>query len=151
MLFVTLTMTAFYPLFVLAVLCATCMGSPLLPPAAGSRIAGIALASAGIVLMAWSYAVLHSFRLLAQLDCDHQMCTHGPYRFIRHPVYLGINLFYMGCFLLLPYPGFLLQAAANAVAYDLRARIEEEVMLRAFGDSYRRYLTQTYRLVPCLY
>ena len=151
MLAVAVTMLAFYPILLLVVFSPSHARVWLLSSRMAWRITGISVASTGIALMAWSYAVLHSFRLLAQVDPDHEMCARGPYSLVRHPIYLGIDLFYLGCFVLLPYVGFLLQTIANALAYDLRARVEEDVMQSAFGETYRAYTSRTYRMVPRLY
>ena len=66
-------------------------------------------------------------------------------------MYLGILVFYVGSFLALPYLGFLFQTLANAIAYDIRARIEESVVKRAFGKHYHLYAEQTPRLIPWIY
>jgi protein-S-isoprenylcysteine O-methyltransferase Ste14 len=146
-----LSMGAFYPLFAIVWVCPSFAGPRLFPPSVARQLAGGGFAAAGIGLMAWSYSALRSFRLLAEIDSSHELCTHGPYAKLRHPVYLGIHLFYGGCFLLLPYAGFLLQAMANAWAYDFRARVEEDVMKRAFGETYRKYASRTDRLIPWIY
>jgi protein-S-isoprenylcysteine O-methyltransferase Ste14 len=151
MLFVTITMAAFYLFFALVLFRLAYVGPRLLPSSAFLQIAGGGLACVGIALMAWSYTVLHSFRLLASIGPDHQLCTSGPFSLVRHPVYLGIDLFYVGCFLLVPYAGFFLQALFNGLAYDFRARVEEGVMGRAFGQNYETYARRTYRLVPRIY
>jgi protein-S-isoprenylcysteine O-methyltransferase Ste14 len=148
---VSLTMGSYYVLLVLWWINPSAVGPRLVPLSLAFQIGGIGLVALGVVLMGWSYTVLHSFRLLAQIEPDHQLCTHGPYAWLRHPVYLGIDLFYLGSFLLLPHVGFLIQTLTNALAYDIRARIEEEVLQRAFGVQYHHYIERTYRLIPWLY
>lgn len=146
-----ITMFAFYPLLVLSLAEPASIGPELLPRTLLLQAAGSACLLAGLALVGWSYATLHSFRLLPQIDPGHQLCTHGPYAKVRHPVYLGINIFYIGCFLLLPDTGILLQTIANLVAFDLRARVEEDVLIQAFGEAYKRYEGRTHRLIPGIY
>lgn len=151
MLFVAVTMCVFYVLLGMLLVRPRYVGPRLLPVSTWMQSGGLVLAIVGIALMGWSYSVLRSFRLLPVVDRGHQLCVSGPYRCVRHPVYLGVHIFYLGCFLLLPFPAFLVQAVMNVLAYDTRARIEEDVMERAFGGAYVRYARRTRRLLPGIY
>lgn len=113
--------------------------------------AGLACSVSGLALMGWTYRVFRSWRWRAEIDPGHQLMDHGPFRRIRHPIYLSFALFYAGSVLLLPYWIFLLHALASFVAYDYRARAEERVMLEAFGDAYRAYRDRTSRYLPGVY
>ena len=101
--------------------------------------------------MTWSFAILRSWRLRAQVDRDHELVTHGPYAWVRHPIYLAVILFYLGTTLLLARAGFVILAIFNALAFDFRARVEEDVLKEAFGDVYRQYCQVTKRFIPWLY
>ena len=148
---VGITMGSFYPLLLVLVVEPRFVGPRLLPDLFVLRMAGLITVLVGIALIAWSYSVLKSFNLRPGIDRGHQLCMSGPYARIRHPVYLGIDFFFLGCFLLLPFPGFLLQTAVNFIAYDFRARVEEEVMKQAFGEVYLEYRQRTFRLIPLIY
>ena len=128
-----------------------CRGPALLPPSLPLQILGFVVLTFGIVLMGWSYSVLRSFRFLAEIGPGHQLCTWGPYSKLRHPVYVGINLFYLGAFLVTPQLWFLVQVVANVLAYDYRARLEERALLKAFGAEYQRYMARASRLIPGFY
>jgi protein-S-isoprenylcysteine O-methyltransferase Ste14 len=127
------------------------VGPALLPTTLPLQILGIGLMAGGIGLIGWAYAVFRSFRLLPQIEPGHQLCEDGPFAWLRHPIYTGINVFYLGTFLLVPRAGVLIQVVANAAAFDVRARAEEKVLTRAFGDRYRRFMAGTRRFVPGLY
>lgn len=127
------------------------IGPALLPTRLPVQIAGIALMAGGIGLMGWAYAVFRSFRLLPQIEAGHELCEDGPFAWLRHPIYLGMNVFYLGTFLLVPRVGVICQVIANAIVLDGRARAEEQVMTRAFGDRYRHFMANTRRYVPGIY
>jgi protein-S-isoprenylcysteine O-methyltransferase Ste14 len=148
---VSLTMGTYYVVLTLWWADPVLAGPVLLPSSLPLQMAGIGLMCLGIVLMAWSYAVFGSWRFRAQIEPGHRLIATGPYASVRHPIYLSVKLFYLGSFLLVPRAGFLLQTLSNALAYDFRARIEEELLLRAFGDEYRRYMQRTKRLIPWIY
>ncbi len=80
---------------------------------------------------------------------QHELVTHGPYRWVRHPLYAVGSGLIMAIGLL----------AANwfIVAFALLALVlirtvviprEETVLLATFGDRYREYMGQTGGMVP---
>lgn len=79
---------------------------------------------------------------------EHTLVTHGPYRFVRHPLYtLGALAFAgisvaAGCWLIavLAVPGLSLLAA--------RTKQEEAALVERFGDEYRAYARRTGRFLP---
>lgn len=103
------------------------------------------------ILMTWSFTALRSWRLLPQVDSGHQLCTTGPYRFVRHPMYLAVDLLGLGSAVWVPTPVVTLAAVLLMVGGDLRARSEEKVLLQAFGDRYRDYMRAVRRTLPGVY
>ena len=99
------------------------------------------------------WALLHftSWRYRAKLDRGHQLATGGPFRILRHPIYMGLNLLALGCAIWVPtavvWAGFVLMAIGS----DLRARAEETLLRPAFGDSYQAYCARTARFIPAVY
>jgi protein-S-isoprenylcysteine O-methyltransferase Ste14 len=78
----------------------------------------------------------------------HRVATGGPYRFVRHPMYAGAILLFVGAPLLLgSWYGLALAPVLTALlAY--RARMEER-MLIAKLDGYADYAARVrYRLIP---
>ncbi|HEY1376508.1 MAG TPA: isoprenylcysteine carboxylmethyltransferase family protein [Gemmataceae bacterium] len=113
------------------------------------RVVGLAIGLAGAVLLVWAAVLLGRLMLHeAAVRADHALIEGGPYRFVRHPVYLGYLALLLGsgvaslnvCLLLL-WPvsllGILIQAAS-----------EEQLLGERFGQDYERYVRQTGRLVP---
>lgn len=79
---------------------------------------------------------------------EHQLITHGPYRWIRNPLYSFAALFF-GSLALLAASWFLLAAIALAIIL-LAARLpkEEAGLIARFGDDYQEYMKQTGRFLP---
>lgn len=71
----------------------------------------------------------------------------GPYRLVRHPIYLGWLLLVFGVPVM---TGTRLTFAVVSSAYLVLAiRFEERSLIEAFGDEYRRYRERVrWRLVP---
>jgi protein-S-isoprenylcysteine O-methyltransferase Ste14 len=74
----------------------------------------------------------------------------GPYRFVRHPLYLGWILAFGGAAHM---TGDRLTFAVLTTAYLLVAiRWEERALMRTFGDEYARYRMRVrWRVVPGVY
>ena len=82
---------------------------------------------------------------------DHQLITHGIYRFTRHPIYLGVIVACMG----IPvYASSWLGLATMSALIPIvlnRIRIEERMLTEEFGDDYRTYQKTTSKLIPFIY
>ena len=82
---------------------------------------------------------------------DHQLITHGIYRFTRNPIYLGLI---MGVTGLPVYAaslyGFLTSLALIPIIL-IRIRLEEKLLTEEFQDAYQRYKETTRKLIPFIY
>jgi protein-S-isoprenylcysteine O-methyltransferase Ste14 len=81
---------------------------------------------------------------------NHQLITHGPYRWIRHPLYTfgALWLLALAGVTTLWWLGLVLLPALLALGW--RTRYEEANLLARFGDEYRAYMAQTGRFLPKL-
>ncbi|MHA2295900.1 MAG: methyltransferase family protein [Candidatus Hodarchaeales archaeon] len=82
---------------------------------------------------------------------DHELITSGPYRYVRHPMYVGFILFFVSI------PVALGSFIAFAVSLLLpflfiyRIRIEEKMLVNHLAG-YKDYMEQVkYRLIPKIY
>ena len=104
-------------------------------------IPGMLIALISMIYLRGSFSILPSVR---------QLVTNGPYRFIRHPIYLGEVLYVLGVMSL----GFnslsLLLFAALIALLIARIRIEERKLMAE--PSYRGYAENVrYRFIPLIY
>jgi protein-S-isoprenylcysteine O-methyltransferase Ste14 len=119
--------------------------------------AGILLALTGGILRFLSrmalrkagLGILESSRL--KIVEDQKLVTEGIYRNIRHPLYLGEIMRNHGSALALSsLYGFILMSLATLFLH-FRMEIEEIMLLEEFGEQYRQYMEETYRLIPYIY
>jgi protein-S-isoprenylcysteine O-methyltransferase Ste14 len=82
----------------------------------------------------------------------HKLATEGVYLHVRHPMYAAFWLWAVAQALLLPN---WIAGPAGLVGfgtlYFLRVAREEQMMIDAFGEDYRTYMTRTKRLIPGVY
>ncbi len=113
----------------------------------------LALCAGALALRTW--AVVHlgaSFTYDVKKPAGNMLVRTGPYRFIRHPGYLGIIL-------LATLPGLILGSAAGfpglllatLVQTLMRLTAEDRMLEDIFGEAFREYERKTARLVPYLY
>jgi len=102
-------------------------------------------------LVVWALAVFRSWRLAARIEAGHELCTAGPFREVRHPIYLATLLLNVGTFLWIPTVLVALGGAICGIAADRRARAEERLLFEAFGSAYRDYASGVKRFVPGIY
>jgi protein-S-isoprenylcysteine O-methyltransferase Ste14 len=79
---------------------------------------------------------------------EHQLVTHGPYKWIRNPLYSFAVLFF-GSLALVAASWFLLLAIGLAIVLiAIRLPKEEAGLIERFGDKYQLYMKQTGRFLP---
>jgi protein-S-isoprenylcysteine O-methyltransferase Ste14 len=86
-----------------------------------------------------------------QAERHHRVISSGPYAFVRHPMYSGVILFFVGVPLLLGSWWGVAIAPVFVILFAIRARIEERTLVEGLPD-YADYAARVrYRLVPGLW
>jgi protein-S-isoprenylcysteine O-methyltransferase Ste14 len=116
------------------------------------RSLGLVLFAGGFIVMNWAEASLgKQFSVQVTVQKGHQLVTHGLYRHLRHPRYLGIILFNVGIAFVFCSGLALILVAALVGVLLWRVRDEEALMHRAFGAEWERYSRESWRLIPFVY
>jgi protein-S-isoprenylcysteine O-methyltransferase Ste14 len=108
----------------------------------------LALAGAWLVLRsrtrlgpAWSF--------VPKADHTTGLVTAGPYRFVRHPIYLGLIMLAVGEALAFgSWPALLIVLGGIVPGFAWRARVEEALLRRTFGERYESYRRRTKMIIP---
>lgn len=89
-----------------------------------------------------------SEKVRIQADRGHRVCTTGPYRYVRHPMYAGIILFVFCVPLSLGSFFALIPASSIAFLFVLRTSLEDKTLQREL-PGYPEYARSVrYRLIP---
>ena len=133
------------------VACATAIGAVIAlqrPPESAATSLVLAGELVTLVSCAWLLvAALALGRCFGILPEVRGLVTHGPYRLVRHPVYLGELGACAGLVLAAPSGWNFAVAVAFATAQAVRIRLEERALLAEFPE-YGEYAASTPRLVP---
>lgn len=111
----------------------------------------IALATCvvGAALAIWSrYLLGTNWSSVVELKAGHELVQAGPYRFIRHPIYTGLLLLFLGNALQVGDWRGLLAVAIVSASFWRKLRLEERWLQERFGDTYRSYRQRTGALLP---
>jgi protein-S-isoprenylcysteine O-methyltransferase Ste14 len=108
--------------------------------------AGSILYFPGLALVLWARLALEKMYFVstsfsAQLYAGHKLITHGPFAFVRHPMYLGLVIAALGSLML-----YLTRTTLAYVIFVpmiiLRARREEIALKEEFGEKWQAYCRQ---------
>jgi protein-S-isoprenylcysteine O-methyltransferase Ste14 len=115
------------------------------------EIAGALLALTGAAFAAWARSKLgRLFSPQLGVQEQHRLITSGPYAVVRHPIYLGIIDFIIGTALFLNDVALFLAGLLFVIYFGAQIRIEERMLERHFGNSWREYRARVPGLFPYL-
>jgi protein-S-isoprenylcysteine O-methyltransferase Ste14 len=80
----------------------------------------------------------------------HTLVRTGPYRLVRHPIYTGILLAFLGMALAVGEWRALVAFVCMLVAFKVKSGLEEQRMAETFPE-YEQYRRETAALIPRVY
>jgi protein-S-isoprenylcysteine O-methyltransferase Ste14 len=120
------------------------------PAAQGTAIV---VCGIGTALFIWALASNAFFSQIVRIQTElgHSVAEGGPYRYVRHPGYVGMILFELGISCLFASWWALLAGGVGALLMILRTALEDRTLqaeLPGYADYSRRV---RYRLLPCIW
>jgi protein-S-isoprenylcysteine O-methyltransferase Ste14 len=122
--------------------------SPQIPLAL--QLAALAVAALGSLLTTWAMASNKFFYGTVRIEKErgHTVATTGPYRFVRHPGYVGGMLFALATPLILSSLWAFIPAGLTVCVLLIRTALEDRTLQEEL-DGYRDYAQRVrYRLLP---
>jgi len=113
-------------------------------------IAALAVMVLGSLLTTWAMASNRFFYGILRIakDRGHTVATSGPYRYVRHPGYVGIIAFDLAMPLILGSLWALIPAGLTTCIIILRTALEDRALHEEL-EGYREYVQRVrYRLLP---
>lgn len=114
------------------------------------HITGLVLMALGQLLFTWAMIANKYFATTVRIqkDREHSVATGGPYRYVRHPGYVGMVIVLLATPLALGSLWALIPEGLAVIGYFIRTALEDKTLLEEL-DGYQDYISQVhYRLLP---
>jgi protein-S-isoprenylcysteine O-methyltransferase Ste14 len=105
------------------------------------------------VLLGWR-AVVHlgkQWRIQAGLYSDHELVRTGPYKVVRHPIYVALLGMLIGTGLVVSWwPIVILAGVLFISGMEIRIRAEDALLADRFGEAFDNYRAAVAAYIPFL-
>lgn len=110
---------------------------------------GLAITGLGLVLLLWSRLVIGgNWSGIVTYKQDHRLIQHGPYSYVRHPIYTGLLMMFLGTAVTFGNLGGFLGFPILALSFWIKLKQEEALMISHFGEAYTAYRVRVKALIP---
>lgn len=117
------------------------------------KIIAIMIYFSGLILRYYSLILLgKNFSRNVEVDQEQELVSTGTYKYVRHPLYLGLFLLviaiplYVGNIYL-----FLISIVLMFKVINIRIEEEEEAMEKIIGARYVRWKNKRYKFIPFIF
>ncbi len=113
---------------------------------------GAALTAAGLLFAVWARIHIgRNWSGTVTIKEGHELVTSGPYAIVRHPIYAGLLLAFVGSGLARGEWRGVLAFVIAFLALWRKLRFEERWMREHFGPAYQAYSERVAALIPFLF
>lgn len=113
---------------------------------------GFIILYAGIMIVLLAATHIKSAMLGEVQPRLHILVKDGPYKFVRHPVYLGMTIAFFGAaFIMRNWLGIIGVFTLFLPSEIYRARLEEKALEKKFGDEWREYKNRIRFFLPTFF
>jgi protein-S-isoprenylcysteine O-methyltransferase Ste14 len=121
----------------------------IVPQVAPAAITAAILCVIGLAIALWARFTLgRNWSGIVTLKEGHELVKHGPYRFVRHPIYTGILTMFFATALALGHLAGFAATLLMFVSFWIKLRDEEKLMLQQFPEQYADYRRRVKRIIP---
>jgi protein-S-isoprenylcysteine O-methyltransferase Ste14 len=121
----------------------------IVPHVAPTAWAAAVLCVIGLAFAFWARVTLgRNWSGVVTLKEGHELIEHGPYRFVRHPIYTGILTMFFATALALGHMGGLAGTLLMFASFWIKLGDEEKLMLQQFPERYAAYQRRAKRIIP---
>lgn len=127
------------------------LNQQLLPETPGILWAGVLLTALGVGIGVWARLSLGAnWSGMVTLKKDHELIRTGLYRWIRHPIYTGILVGFLGTELIRGQIRGLLGFVILWLSFYFKAKREENLLRQEFGEGFEEHARHTGMFLPKL-
>jgi len=116
------------------------INSPLVK-SVGVGVVALALALFALAFLSFG----NSWRVGVDTETPGALVTRGTFAFTRNPIFVSLDLWFIGIFLVNGTLGFLIFAIAAVIVLHWQILLEEKFLSELYGEPYRKYCARTAR------
>lgn len=121
----------------------------ILPRTVELHVAGAVICICGLLFTLWArYALAGNWSSDVTFKREHELVRKGPYHFVRHPIYTGLLVMFLGTLLHVGQLRCFIGLPLVAIGFWIKLRQEEELLLRHFPEAYPVYKRDVKALIP---
>jgi protein-S-isoprenylcysteine O-methyltransferase Ste14 len=125
------------------------LGTYFVPDTLAVQWAGVAVMVFGLGIACWARVHLGTnWSGTVTLKEGHELIRTGPYRNIRHPIYTGILIGFLGWAIVGGQVRGLIAMAAVWLSFFIKARREEKFLAQEFGPKFEEHTQHTGMFLP---
>ena len=125
------------------------LGTRLVPEWPAAAYIGLGGTIAGVLLAAFARLCLGgNWSAVVSIKDGHQLVRRGPYALVRHPIYSGMLLGFVGTSIAIGEWRCFLGLALAVIGFWQKSRLEERFLIEQFGAEYVEYRKHVRALVP---
>jgi protein-S-isoprenylcysteine O-methyltransferase Ste14 len=110
---------------------------------------GLVITAMGIAFSVWARLWIgRNWSGTVTIKEQHELIQNGPYGLVRHPIYSGFLLAFLGTAITVGELHGLMGFPMVVLGWGLKARLEESFMTQQFGPAYLDYKRRVKSLVP---
>ncbi len=116
------------------------------------QYSGMLLTFSGVAFAIWArFSIGTNWSASVTVKHNHLLIRSGPYAIVRHPIYSGFLLAFLGTALATAEYRGLFGLALAVYAWRMKSLIEERFMSQQFGTAYSQYERDVKALIPFLW
>jgi protein-S-isoprenylcysteine O-methyltransferase Ste14 len=121
----------------------------IVPPEPLCGWLSLLMTCAGIAFTLWARFFLgRNWSGTVTVKEDHELVRSGPYGIVRHPIYAGLSLAFLGTAIGFGELRGLIGLPILVFGWKHKANVEERFMTEQFGEQYQRYQREVKGLIP---
>jgi protein-S-isoprenylcysteine O-methyltransferase Ste14 len=114
-------------------------------------LTGLALSVLGLIIACWArYLLGNNWSVSVQKKDDHELISNGVYKLVRHPIYTGLLLMFLGNAVIVGSWRGLIAVLIVFISFWFKLKKEEKWLIEIFGNQYLEYMTKSKALIPWL-
>ena len=123
-------------------------GELLLDPQGLVRYLSLMLATFGVIIVSRAFKHYDAASFIGLRQEEIKFSRSGILNYVRHPIYSGTILIVIGFFLFTPTTSTLISTLCVFSYLPIGIHLEEQKLIRQFGEEYIRYKAEVPSLIP---